>query len=174
MFDEALKQKYREDIIKMMQISDKDFIPPLSQRSSTTQSDLSANPEVSDGIEKYYNQMAEQEILGAFEDGVLLGFVSFRENYTSDVILESDLPNIYISTLILSPEARGRGLTYLMYDKLFNSLYSDRNVFTRTWSTNAAHIRILSKFNFELIKTIENDRGNGIDTVYFSKRKNNA
>jgi NSS family neurotransmitter:Na+ symporter len=28
-----------------------------------------------------------------------------------------------------------------------------------------------SKFGFETIKTIENDRGNGIDTVYFKKSR---
>ena len=42
--------------------------------------------------------------------GVLLAFVSFRENYTSDVI-PSQQPNIYLSTLVMRPEARGKHLT---------------------------------------------------------------
>ena len=56
-----------------------------------------------------------------------------------------------------------------MYAHLFDDIFPDRSIFTRTWSTNAAHIKILDKFNFEIIKCIENDRGDGIDTVYFAK-----
>jgi ribosomal protein S18 acetylase RimI-like enzyme len=57
-----------------------------------------------------------------------------------------------------------------MYDHLFNEKYADRNIFTRTWSTNTAHISILKKYNFREIHRIENDRGEGIDTVYFSRK----
>ena len=35
LLNEHMKEKYREDILTMMELSDKDFIPPLSQRSST-------------------------------------------------------------------------------------------------------------------------------------------
>ena len=70
---------------------------------------------------------------------------------------------------MLTKEARGKGLTQKMYDFLFNNLYANSNIFTRTWSTNFAHLKILTKFGFELIKTIPNDRGENIDTVYFAK-----
>ena len=112
--------------------------------------------------------MLSQVGLGAFEEDTLLGFVSFKENYTNDVISDNNLPNIYLSTLMLKSEARGKHLTQKMYDYLFNTLYADRSIFTRTWSTNFAHLKILEKFHFKLIKTIKNDRGNNIDTVYFS------
>ena len=78
------------------------------------------------------------------------------------------MPNIYISTLLVTPCGRGQGLTRKMYEFLFNE-YKNANVFTRTWSTNEAHIKILLGFGFETIKVLENDRGNGIDTVYFKK-----
>ena len=55
-----------------------------------------------------------------------------------------------------------------MYASLFEE-YKDVNIFTRTWSTNMAHIKILSKFDFEKMSVIENDRGEGIDKVYFKK-----
>ena len=81
---------------------------------------------------------------------------------------EEDLPNIYISTLLVSPEGRGKGLTSKMYEILFAE-YENANIFTRTWSTNEAHIKILSKFGFEAMLILKNDRGNGIDTIYFKK-----
>ena len=163
---EAEKKKYSEDILEMMRISDKDFVPPLSSRTSTTQSDLSS--ESSGGIELYFNEMMKQKVLGAFEGEKLFGIVSFRENYETDII--KDLPNIYISTLFLHPDSRGKGVTKELYSYLFFELYPESNIFTRTWSTNAAHIKILGFFGFDLFYSIKNDRGKGIDTVYFKKK----
>jgi len=166
---EDQKPFYKEEILAMMHFSDRDFIPPLSCRSSTTQKDLSGSQPVENGIALYYEQMQQQQILCAFEGDCLLAFVSFRENYTTDHITEETFPNIYLSTLVSKPEARGKGLTKKMYAHLFFERYPDRRIFTRTWSTNAIHIKILDYFGFELIHRIENDRGEGIDTVYFRK-----
>ena len=168
---EKEKAYYRDDIFSTLKESDNDFIPPLSMRNSTTQTNLTAGTIGEHAILSYGNEMLSQVILGAFEEDNLLGFVSFKENYTNDIITSDSLPNIYISTLVLKKEARGKRLTQQMYDCLFNKLYKDRSIFTRTWSTNAAHLKILENFNFTLIKTIENDRGVGIDTVYFALQR---
>ena len=167
--DGKQKEFFSEQIIEMMKISDKDFIPPLSARSSTLQTDLTSGACSIDGIYKYYQEMNTQEILCTIENGVVLGFVSFRIDFVNEVITNENLPNIYLSTLILRPEARGKNLTVRMYDHLFNTLYADRSIFTRTWSTNFAHTKILSKFDFEEIYRKTNDRGENIDTVYFAK-----
>ena len=164
------KDFYEDSIIDMLNVSDREFVPPLSKRSSTTQSDLSDRECSESGIIKYYKEMKKQEILGAFENGELIGIVSFRENYVCDVIAEDTLPNIYISTLVIKPEARGKHLTSQMYDYLFNRLYPEKNVFTRTWSTNAAHTKILDSFGFCELYRRKNDRGAGIDTVYFVRK----
>ncbi|MBQ7897105.1 MAG: GNAT family N-acetyltransferase [Clostridia bacterium] len=169
LLSEEEKIKYhRDEILEMMRISDKDFVPPLSSRTSTTQSNLSGDG--SGGIELYFNEMIKQKVLGAFEGDRLFGIVSFRENYETDII--KDLPNIYISTLFLHPDSRGRGVTKELYSYLFFDLYKNSNIFTRTWSANVAHIKILDFFGFELFHRIENDRGDGIDTVYFRRLVN--
>ena len=162
---------YKQAILEIMRTCDNDFIPPLSARNSTTQKSLIGGKSTEEGLILYMTEMLSQVVLGAFENNNLIGFVSFKENYVSDVILDSDLPNIYLSTLMLNKEARGKRLTQRMYDYLFNTLYADRSIFTRTWSTNFAHLKILEKFDFKLIKTIKNDRGNGIDTVYFALKR---
>ena len=168
LFNEKEKQQYSNEIYEITRICDKDFVPPLSARSSTLQKNFS---KVSDGgsIDEYFVQMMEQKVLGVIEDGVLLGFVSFKENYCDGTIDENTVPNIYVSTVMLSPQARGRRLTACAYEHLFNSVYKDYNVYTRTWSTNGAHIRILEKFGFRELKRIKDDRGENIDTVYFEK-----
>jgi ribosomal protein S18 acetylase RimI-like enzyme len=120
-------------------------------------------------VSEYFEEMMKHKILGFIENNKIIGFVSFRENYLNDVITSQSLPNIYLSTLILSPSARGMGLTQKAYAHLFNELYPKYNVYTRTWSTNFAHVKILGRFDFTEFFRIKNDRGESIDTVYFEK-----
>jgi len=162
------QDKYDNEILDMITKSDAEFVPPLSARSSTTQSNLRGSINVSDGVLNYFKELKKQRILVATAGGQLLGFVSFKENFVNGKIGEEDLPNIYISTLLVSPEGRGKGLTSKMYEILFAE-YENANIFTRTWSTNEAHIKILSKFGFEAMLILKNDRENGIDTIYFKK-----
>ncbi len=161
------KHQYKNEILEIMQICDNDFVPPLSSRSSTTQSDLKSGEYDKNGILNYYTEMEKQDILAAIDDdGTLLGFVSYKHNYTSEIITKT--PNIYLSTLMLHPKSRGKRLTNKMYEHLFCELYPDHHIFTRTWSTNAVHIKILSNFGIGEFHRIKNDRGEGIDTVYFT------
>lgn len=169
---EQEKSLYSKQIIEMMEISDKDFVPPLSARSGTLQKDLKSGQSLKSGVLSYYEQMNTQKIICAIENGLVLGFVSYIEDYVNDVITADNLPNIYLSTLVLRPQARGQNLTYRMYDHLFNTLYAERSIFTRTWSTNIAHLKILSKFDFSELARKKDDRGQGIDTVYYCKKRN--
>ena len=164
------KARYRADIMAMLTAADNDFVPPLSARFSPTQTAFGETP-LACGVAAYFEDMCREQILGAFEGDTLLGFVTFMENLDSPYFGEDHLPNLYICTLLVKPEARGKHLTKTMYEHLFFDLFADRNLFTRTWSTNAAHIAILGKFGFREIARIRNDRGAGIDTVYFGKKR---
>lgn len=159
--------KYEKQILEMMFLSDNDFIPPLSLRKSTTQMSFDNN-DYNAGIKDYFNEMKKQKFMACIDGDVLVSFVSYKENYSNQIIGNENLPNIYISTLIMRHEYRGQGITKKLYSELFD-IYADCKVFTRTWSTNIAHIKILEWFGFKKIMCIENDRGNKIDTVYFCK-----
>ena len=160
--------RYHNAILEMLFSSDGDFVPPLSARNSAMQTDLNSSEKIEGGIINYFEEIKKHEIMVATENEKVIAFVAFRKNFINEKISEEELPNIYISTLIVRPEGRGKGITQKMYAYLFKR-YETVNFFTRTWSTNIAHIRILSKFNFEKICVIENDRGKGVDTVYFKK-----
>jgi hypothetical protein len=60
------------------------------------------------------------------------------------------LPGATKHVIIVQPEARGRGVTTELYSVLFTA-YESRNIFTRTWSSNLAHIKILERFGFSVI-----------------------
>ena len=162
------KQKYRDRIRALLVLCDREFVPPISTRTSTTQSDL-PHKEAGDGISAYLAALMEQEIVCAFDGDTLLGFVSYRLDHTCDEIGADTHPNLYVSTLIVSPESRGQGLTKIIYANLFEK-YASRHIFTRTWSTNFVHIKILEGFGFSEHHRIKDHRGEGIDTVYFRLR----
>lgn len=164
----AEQDAYGSQILELLTDSDREFVPPLSARNSTTQQDLSSGESCTEGILQYYRQLQTQKVMAAVEGQRLLAFVSYVENYIGGPISPEDTPNIYLSTLVMRPEARGKGLTKKLYAKLFDA-YKPASVFTRTWHTNAAHIRILDFFGFETLAILKDHRGPGIDTVYFKK-----
>ena len=166
LLNDSQKEHYKEVLLEILTQNDTAFVPPLSQRTGTTQTAFcgQANPS---GVADYLNQMLTQQILAVLMEGKPVGFVSYIENKTDDGF---PLPNLYISTLVLQPETRGMGITKKLYHHLFNELYPDRHIYTRTWSTNMAHIKILQGFGFEELKRIPNHRGQGIDTVYYCKK----
>ena len=67
------KNQYREELLEILTINDKNFVPPLSQRSSTTQKNLLGDEGKAD-ILPYFNKMMEQNILAMFYEGKLFGF----------------------------------------------------------------------------------------------------
>ena len=166
LLNDSQKEHYKEVLLEILTQNDTAFVPPLSQRTGTTQTAFGgqANPS---GVADYLNQMLTQQILAVLMEGKPVGFVSYIENKTDD---DFPLPNLYISTLVLQPETRGMGITKKLYHHLFNELYPTHSIYTRTWSTNIAHIKILQGFGFEELKRIPNDRGQGIDTVYYCKK----
>ena len=161
--------KYYDQLMAMLIEADDDFVPPLSARYSNKQDDLTSFEKTSDGFKKYLEGMLHGKLIAAVENGKICGFVSYTEDLLFKHIDESKLPNIYINTLIVSKDCRGRGITKLMYDELFET-YKHANIYTRTWSTNNAHIKILGKYGFGTLAVLKDDRGPGIDTVYFEKK----
>ena len=168
---EAQKDAFRDEIIGMIAACDHEFVPPLSQRHGPTQTDFSGALQTADNLPAYYEDMRKNEILAALEGEELLGFVAFKRDMTNQYLTAETLPNLYVAVLLVKPSARGQALTSKMYQHLFNELHPSTNLYTRTWSTNTAHAAILRKFGLDVVIRIENDRGEGIDTVYFGRKR---
>ncbi len=143
-----------------------EFVPPLWQRSSSTQQDLHGSSSSSKIPSEYFESIRKQSAFVAIDSGRVVGFMSFRKNYICKEIPRSFQPNIYITTVIVDPVYRNRGITGEFYEKLIDR-FAGYHIFTRTWSTNNSHSRILSSRRFFEHKRIPDDRGPGIDTVYY-------
>lgn len=159
---------YEETIQALLTMADKEFIPPLSHRGSSTQSNLSGG-ENHAGILDYYDSMKLQPVILAIEDGKCLGFMAFKENYTCDHIPQETLPNLYASTCVVDPCTRGRGLMKNFYKEMIR-LWPERSVYTRTWHTNYAHLHILDTLGFRETARLKEHRGPGLDTVYYGRQ----
>lgn len=165
----SLVPKYEKDIWDLLVLSDEEFVPPLSSRNSTQQVGFAEGGMVENKPYAYFETIKTQSFILALEEDKVIGFMSYIPNYSLPFLYNGkEVISDYVSTVVVHPNYRGRKITQKFYNKLFERKTA---ISTRTWSTNRAHIKILCRMLFEQIVTIENDRGEGIDTLYFLKTK---
>ena len=169
-FPNTISSGYSRQVRELLKLADREFIPPLSARGSSTQADLSAAQALEAGVDAYFETMQTQPVVLAIEEDTCLGFMAFKENYTCSEIGADTLPNLYASTCVVHPEGRGQGLMQCFYEKMLE-LFPKNNICTRTWHTNFAHLRVLEKLGFSQIARLKDHRGPGMDTVYFLKTR---
>jgi ribosomal protein S18 acetylase RimI-like enzyme len=191
---------YADQVSEILKTCSSEFVPPLTERKSTRQNKFGKEIDKGGSIEAYLLSLLSQHFVYALSNEQVIGFLSFYENNHHQFLPQ---PNLYVTTICVLPEKRRSGVATSLYDALenlapkFEGLINPRNsdyissrgvlqdnqiyLTTRTWSGNDSHIKLLQKRDFELIHTIENDRGPGVDTVYFakfillvSKRSNNT
>lgn len=163
-------------ISELTRESDREFVPPLSQRFSTTQQSFSVDNNHHEGLTSYLDEMFNQDFLIAIDHNKsannsenIVGFMSYKPH--SPALKSPDEKSCYISTLVVSKAYRRLGIARQLYHRIsmIASEYQE-TISTRTWSTNASHLGLLEELGFDLIKTIKNDRLEGVDTVYYERK----
>lgn len=141
-------------LINFFNIVDKDFVPPISERGS---------------IAEYVKDMIKGKdcyavILENPNKGIE-GTISFREHWKGRT-------SAHIQWIAVHPKYRHIGIANLLLTEALNLLKQDKIklVSTRTWSTNTASINLWREAGFKKIKVVKNDRGPGIDSIYFEKK----
>ena len=155
-----------DDIMELLKLYDNQFVPPLSCRNSTTQQELYEGNSLKGSLNDYFDEICNQSILVALEKNKVIGFISFKKNYFPPELVRKTTPNIYITTLIVHEHHRCKGIASKLYHTLIKR-FKGYNIYTRTWSTNNNHIKILRKYKFYECHRLENHRGEGIHTVYY-------
>lgn len=159
-------------IRRILELTEDEFHPPLSGREGTTQT-ADLNETRNDALDDYYDDLMDQRFVLTLEDDRVVGFLSFRQEYRTDV-LEAYSPSNYVSTVAVHPDERRQGYARRMYRTLLNDIpESVRSpcITTRTWSTNQSHLALLAELGFENVATLRNDRGEGIHTVYYVRKR---
>lgn len=168
-FAKGIPARWQESVKNLLAECDREFVPALSSRDSTSHLDFAHLSETKKQPypQAYYRSMCEQRNLLLIDPakGELAGFISYALDYVCEYTGDY-MPNVYVSTIIVSPKHRHHGYAMTMYKHLL-AKYPVRHIFTRTWSQNNSHIRILRSLKFYEHERLADDRGEGIDTVYY-------
>ena len=166
---EKLTEEQEQLVYQICVKADTDFVPPLSARTDTIQKfkDIPNVPN-SNGPKVFFDEIKKEQFIFIINEGKIEGFMSFIKDYElhlDDEIIICD----YITTIIIDSKNRNKGYTKKMYDVILSER-KEKNIATRTWSTNHSHMHILDKLGFKLVRTDKDDRGKNIDSVYYLKK----
>ncbi|NLK86553.1 MAG: GNAT family N-acetyltransferase [Clostridiaceae bacterium] len=174
---EGLTKGELDDIWDIMCDCNREFVPPLSSRNSPTQSNLltgrdDTQTDVDDKPYVYFEEIRKQHFILAEIEGKVIGFLTFKTDHMCDALQDFGVSN-YITTVCIDKKYRKQGILSRLYEHMENKLPDSihcSKVSTRTWSQNDAHAGFLLKRGYTLLKTLPDDRGPGIDTLYFGAK----
>jgi len=145
-----------------------DFVPPLTSRGGTTQSDLREPDPGSAAPDGYLKEMLEQDLVMARYEEQAAGFLSLRGDHR-DPRYADLCPCLYVSTIAVRHDHRRHGIARALYRELFDlPAHMPRWIVLRTWSTNTGHLGLLDELGFTTILRLEDDRAVGVDTLYLA------
>ncbi len=162
---DTLSEKQKKEIWALVREADHEFVPPLSARKGTTQVELTGM-DAKEIPAEYFEALTKQSFILCIKRFRVVGFMSYIKDHRLEAGQSLNVVCDYISTIIVKKEYRKHGYTTAMYEKLF-SCRPGRVYATRTWSSNHAHLSLLDRLGFRLALRIIDDRGPGVDTVYY-------
>lgn len=170
-FSVLIDKKIKDGIKKLLIESDNDFVPSLSSRIVPKNSNQIITKNESD-ITDYYNSIMHQKFIVLYGGNEIIGFTTFVNgvNIKSKIsgIKENFLCNYY-TTAIIDKRYRGLGLGTKIMGYSVPEDYKNKYHVTRTWSSNQASIYMLYKLGYSIYYRIENERAEGVDTIFFLK-----
>lgn len=164
------RDQYEPSIRRLLEAVGEEFVPPLTDSARSELSRAGQTGGRTD-IDRYVERCLDRPMVGVTKDGTLKGLLSFEPLSDSDALGEYT-PTNHVERFAVDPDFRGRGIGTEMYRVFINDLPADYQqpfASTETWETNDAHIAILEDFGFELVHRVPDDRGPGLDTVYYAR-----
>lgn len=164
-FFHEMPRWHRDQIRELLEQCDGEFVPPISKRSVPWQAQISDDG-FTDGIEIYLRSMDEESFLIMTDsDKNLAAFMSYIPGHTHPEETDGE-PTNYVTTICVRPDCRRRGLAKRLYH-ILETFVSGESITVKTWLTNDAHVRLLDSLGYAEWKRVSDDRGEGIDTVYY-------
>jgi len=158
-------------IRRLLSAADEAFVPPLTDDTRSTISRPGDRPGPT-SIEEYVDTCLDRPLLGAFDEGRLVGFASLEPQADGGPLADYT-PTTHVSVLVVDEAYRGEGIATRFYKHLLDTPPTElpqSAISTKMWHTNRAHISILDALGFDCVHRVEDDREPGIDTVYYARR----
>lgn len=168
----GLRPGLKQQVLDILRGCDDEVTPPLSQRGGLVAMGPGAG-ERPMGIERYADELSTQEFILAFDDNILAGFMAYRTDYTPEALKHvlADNKCVYINMLAVRPMYRRMGVASSLYRSLLAMpVYKNHAITLRTGSDNVRHHRVLERLDFQEAARIPNERGPGVDTMYYLHR----
>ena len=158
-----------DTIWNILVVVDREFVPPLSARSGTLERCLTQET-IWGGPVSYFDQLTHQHVVLARVGNEPAAVMSFIRGYRDGALADWS-PSTYVSTTAVLPRFRRRGLGAALNEYVEHrpETIADRYVSRRTWSTNTGNLALLAAAGYSEVLRLPDDRGPGVDTVYFVK-----
>jgi len=166
-FEDALGECHAAEVRRLLESCGDEFVPPLSTRTSTHQTDLHGLEGQDTQPGGYFSELGRQPFVLALSEGRVVAFLSYIVGYPIECG-GGCLLTTYVTTICADPEYRHRGIATALY-RFLERRSSSGYLSVRTWSTNVAQMTLLRSLGYQELVRIHDDRGRGIDTVYYLK-----
>ncbi len=105
---EKLSEIEKQQIFDLLVECDKDFLPPLSSRMSSTDSSF---VELQHPLPiQYFESIIQQDFIIAKTENKIVGFLSYIHQYSNPSLPQTASSN-YVTTTCISPKFRGKGIS---------------------------------------------------------------
>lgn len=168
-----------KELLKILMLHDEDFVPTLS--SSRLKENKNATKE--DKLKKYIEEKKEEdEFIFVFEEGKLIGFMNFINDYKNKKIserLKSKNPYlILVDTMVFLSNYQQKGLGQKLYsffvETIKNEIKNNNiHVIRATWDYHIVQIHLYEKQDYSLLYKEPYYRNDGFNYVYYSKQIKN-
>jgi ribosomal protein S18 acetylase RimI-like enzyme len=148
---------------------DAEFVPPLSHRVDTLALHGPTCPP-EDGLSRYLDAVGRESWLVALRGDRVVGLLSYLTDHR-DPWLAAYSPSLYATTVAVSVSARRAGVGGQLYDAFEAAAHrlTVPYLTTRTWTSNAAHLRLLRDRGWRRVVELPDDRDAGVGTVYYAR-----
>ena len=171
--EKTLTKQEKKQIWDILCQCDDEFYPKLSLRESSSQKSLTGSRAGTARPVSYFREMIKQDFILAYgEDQQIIGFMTFKRDYLCDA-LELFGVSLYVTTVCVRKERRKQGVMKALYRCMESEVPEKRHcrrISTRTWSLNQAQLYELPKRGYQQLALLKDDRGPGVDTVYFGMK----
>ncbi|WP_196214086.1 GNAT family N-acetyltransferase [Methanolobus vulcani] len=148
-------------VTNFIELVDKEFYPPLSKREGGIPERVdkcldtdNANFLVAEPDSSYENSLHE----------TFIGMIGCTKNWKGN-------DSAYINFLATHPNCRNSGISRALCLQLEKELSKSgvNRIYLCTWSGNPAAIRFYESLGYYRYAVVLNDRGNGVNTIYYKK-----
>lgn len=165
------EENHRETLRDFLCDYEDEFVPPLTARSGVEEWD---DDEPGESLDPFLDDCFDQEVIGAFNgDGELIGITVYDYGFFHALPQEMN-PCVYVTITLVAEDYRQQGVNQRISTEVYNhalELSGKQNIQSmafRTWSTNEGGKALMEKYNFKEMYRIEDDRGEGVDSIYYA------